>query len=610
MAQATMVGNPTDYRYRHLLRYPLQQWPTLLVILALTILSSLTAALQPWPMKLLVDYGLGDSQLPAWLHSYLPTALSVIDNDDFIIAAAVASLALYALNSGLSVGLNWAWTTAGQRMVYDLAAGLFHRLQRLSLSFHNRYPVGDSLSRLMGDSYCVYTLLDGLLVAPLHQLLILITIGLVAWRLDPTLAVVTFSVAPPLALAMVYFAPRLKGRSRSSRAAEVKLASFVHQVLTAMPVVQAFAAERRNQESYLDLAEAGVALTQRNELLQRVFGSFNGLLTAVALAGVFYLGGRQVLAGAMPLGSLLVFLAYAQSILDACKNLFGTYGSLKSVEASMDRVLEILDSRDSVEDSPDARELPGLRSSTGIRIHLEAISFGYEPGRPILKGIDLEADPGETIALVGPSGAGKSTLVSLIPRLYDPWQGRVTFDGVDIREFKVDSLRHQIALVLQEPFLLPLTVAENIAYGRPNAAYEDIVAAAVAARAHEFIQRLPQGYHTVIGERGATLSGGEKQRLSIARAVLKNAPILILDEPTAALDAHTEALLMEALEHLLAGRTTFIIAHRLSTVQRADRIVVLENGQIVEQGRPEDLLAAGGHYHRLHTLPLSAGSRV
>ncbi|MFO1434436.1 MAG: ABC transporter ATP-binding protein [Candidatus Competibacteraceae bacterium] len=608
MAQATMTGDSTYQRYRRLLRYPLQQWPTLLVILALTILSSSTAALQPWPMKLLVDYGLGDSQLPAWLYSYLPTAPSVVKRSGLIIAAAVASLALYALNSSLSIGLNWAWTTAGQRMVYDLAAGLFHRLQRLSLSFHNRYPVGDSLSRLMGDSYCVYTLLDGLLVAPLHQLLILITIGLVAWRLDPTLAVVTFSVAPPLALAMVYFAPRLKQRARSSREVEVRLASFVHQVLTALPVVQAFTAERRNRETYLDLAEAGVVLKQRNELLQRIFGSFNGLVTSVVLATVFYLGGRQVLAGTMPLGSLLVVLAYAQSILDACKNLFGTYGSLKSVEASMDRVLEILDSSDSVEDRPGARELPGLRSPAGIRIHLEAINFGYEPGRAVLKGIDLEAGPGETIALVGPTGAGKSTLASLIPRLYDPWQGRVTFDGVDIREFKLDSLRRRVALVLQEPFLLPLTVAENIAYGRPSAAYEDIVAAAVAARAHEFIQRLPQGYHTVIGERGATLSGGEKQRLSIARAFLKDAPVLILDEPTAALDAHTETLLMEALERLLAGRTTFIIAHRLSTVQRADRIVVLENGRIVEQGSPKDLLATDGSYHRLHALPLSAGS--
>ena len=603
-----MTGSSTGHRYRRLLRYPLRQWPTLLVILALTVLSALTAALQPWPMKLLVDYGLGDSQLPAWLHSYLPTAPFVVNHGGLIVAAAVASLALYALNSGLSVGLNWAWTTAGQRMVYDLAAGLFHRLQRLSLSFHNRYPVGDSLSRLMGDSYCIYTLLDGLLVAPLHQLLILITIGIVAWRLDPTLAIVTFSVAPPLALAMVYFAPRLKRRARSSREAEVRLVSFVHQVLTAMPVVQAFAAERRNQETYLDLAEAGVALKQRNELLQRVFGSFNGLLTAAVLATVFYLGGRQVLAGAMPLGSLLVFLAYAQSILDAFKNLFGTYGSLKSVEASMDRVLEVLDSRDSVEDRPDARELPGLRSPAGLRVRLEDISFGYEPGRPVLKGIDLEAGPGETIALVGPTGAGKSTLVALIPRLYDPWQGQVTFDGLDIRRIKLSSLRRRIALVLQEPFLLPLTVAENIAYGRPNAAYEDIVAAAVAARAHEFIQRLPQGYHSVIGERGATLSGGEKQRLSIARAFLKDAPVLILDEPTAALDAHTEALLMEALERLLAGRTTFIIAHRLSTVQRADRIVVLENGQIVEEGSPKDLLIAGGRYQRLHTLQFSAGS--
>ena len=248
---------------------------------------------------------------------------------------------------------------------------------------------------------------------------------------------------------------------------------------------------------------------------------------------------------------------------------------------------------------PGASELgPEVRG----HVRLEGVTVGYEAGRPVLVGVTVEARPGETVAVVGPTGAGKSTLVSLIPRFFDPWEGRVLFDGVDVREVQLTSLRAQVALVLQEPFLLPLTLAENIAYGRPGASREAIVAAAVAANADEFIRRLPKAYDTVIGERGATLSGGEKQRLAIARALLKDAPVLILDEPTAALDAQTEALVLDALERLMDGRTTFVIAHRLSTVRRADRIVILQDGRIVETGTHPELLALNGPYHRLYRL--------
>ena len=278
----------------------------------------------------------------------------------------------------------------------------------------------------------------------------------------------------------------------------------------------------------------------------------------------------------------------------------------------MDRVLEVLDADEEIRDAPGAIVLPAHVAGKSGRISLEGVSFGYEPGRTVLHDINLDVEPGETIALVGPTGAGKTTLVSLIPRFFDPWQGRIVLDGIDIRDLKVTSLRKQISMVLQDPFLLPLTAGENIAYGRPEASREEIVAAAVAANADEFIQELPDGYDTPMAECGSTLSGGQKQRLSIARALLKDAPILILDEPTSALDMHTEALLLEALERLTQGRTTFIIAHRMSTIRNADRIVMIEHGKVAEIGAHSELIAANGLYADFYALqnPDSRGEVV
>ena len=593
------------YRYRRLSRYLLSQWPTLVTILVLTATTSIVTTLQPWPLKILVDYALGQTALPAPIRSLLEHFNLTVTPALLIVAAAVGSLGLYALNATLDVGLSWAWSAAGQRMVYNLAESLFHRLQRLSLLFHSRRSVGDLLSRLTYDTYCIYTLTDVLLASPGRHVLMLTTIGIVAWRLEPTLTILSLAVAPLMAGSALVFGFRLKRQMRQYREAQSRLLSFVHQTFTALPVVQAFSREDYNKQQFQHRAADTIASLQRDTLLKNIYGFLNTSVTTVGTAIVLYFGGQQVLSGTMTVGSLLVFLAYLQSMQDAFKGLLTTYGKLKSVEANVDRVLEVLDAKEGVWDAPAARLLP--TPSTGVRgqVRLEEVSFGYEPGYPVLQNITLEAHPGETIALVGATGSGKSTLVSLIPRFFDPWQGRVLFDEVDVREVQLQSLRSQIALVLQEPFLLPLTVAQNIAYGRPSAGQEEIVAAARDANAEEFIQQLPQGYDTTIGERGATLSGGQKQRLAIARALLKDAPVLILDEPTSALDAQTEALLLEALERLMVGRTTFIIAHRLSTIRQANRIVVLERGKVVEMGTHQDLLLIGNVYPRLHSLQFS-----
>jgi ATP-binding cassette, subfamily B, bacterial len=374
--------------------------------------------------------------------------------------------------------------------------------------------------------------------------------------------------------------------------------SHVQRALTGMPIVQAFAQEDREHLAFRALTDAAVRAVRRGTLVDSFAGLSTGLTTTVGTGVVLFVGARMVLAGELTLGSLLVFLSYLATLQHEMGVFTGIYRALQGAGASIDRVMEVLDAQPEVADAPGARPLPAVAG----HVRIEGVTFGYETDRPVLRDVTLEARPGEVVALVGATGAGKSTLVGLVPRFNDPWSGRVSIDGHDLREVQVRSVREQVALVLQEPFLFPLTIAENIAYGRPDATREEIEAAARAANAHAFISRLPDGYDSLVGERGATLSGGERQRVSIARALLKDAPILILDEPTSALDAETEALLLEALERLMAGRTTLIIAHRLSTIRNADRIVVLRDGQVAEQGTHAELLARNGVYARLHAL--------
>jgi ATP-binding cassette subfamily B protein/subfamily B ATP-binding cassette protein MsbA len=305
----------------------------------------------------------------------------------------------------------------------------------------------------------------------------------------------------------------------------------------------------------------------------------------------------------MSLGTLLVFLAYVRTLQTTAEELLKGFSNLKPVQASVERVLEVLDSEELIRETPGAQQ---LRERSRGQICFEEVSFGYDRRHPILQGVTLTVRPGETVAIVGTSGAGKTTLVSLVLRFFDPWEGCVRLDGTDVRDIQISSLREQVALVLQEPFLLRLSVADNIAFGRPDATRAEIEAAAEAANAHSFISRLPDGYDTLIGQRGATLSGGERQRISIARALLKNAPILILDEPTSALDASAEAAVLGAIERLRAGRTTLVVAHRLSTARNADRIVVLDRGRIVEAGTHRDLFAARGFYYGFYSLQSQA----
>jgi ATP-binding cassette subfamily B protein/subfamily B ATP-binding cassette protein MsbA len=587
--------------YRQPLRYALRQWRTLAVILALTVAAGGVVAFEPWPIKLLIDHALQGQPLPPRLAALLGATATPGRAATLIAFAAVASLALFAIGAAFNIAISWLWAVAGQKMVFDLSTDLFHRLQRLSLGYHARTPVGDSLSRLGGDTWSVYVL-SSRLFAPFEQLLILVTVGLVAFRLNARLALMALAAAPVLAVLSLWFGPRLKTEAKEGREAQGRLTSFVHQTLACLPLVQAFTAEARNRRRFEALSEEVGQSGRRAALSASLHGLTGGLVTTVGTAFILYTGGRQVMAGALSLGGLVVFLSYLRRIHQAAETLLRAYGTIKPVEASIDRVFEVLESReDEVRERPGTRA-PVRRPGGGAEIAFEEVSFGYRPGQPVLDGVSLRARPGETVALVGATGAGKSTLVSLIPRFHDVWSGRITWDGADVRDLKVAGLRAQVSLVLQEPFLFPITVAENIAYGCPQAARRDIIAAAEAANADAFIRLLPEGYDTVLGEHGNTLSGGERQRLAIARALLKDAAVVVLDEPTSALDALTEASVIEAMRRLIAGRTTFIIAHRLSTVRGADQIAVLDAGRIVDAGDHRALLERSLLYRSLHTL--------
>jgi ATP-binding cassette subfamily B protein/subfamily B ATP-binding cassette protein MsbA len=551
--------------------------------------------LKPWPMKVLVDYVLNGDPVPPRLAAALAWLPGAATREGLLAWCVLATLVLFLAGWALGVLGAFASIAFGQRMVFDLAADLFAHLQRMSLRFHARRSVGDLIRRVTGDCGFVSIIVKDALLPAFAAVFTLVSVFLVMWRIDWALTLLSMSVLPLMVVAFRAYARPMEQRARVQDDADGRVYEVVEQTLSAVPVVQAFGraddADLRFGRATSDTLAATLAVTD----VQLRFKILVSLATAVGTATILWVGTHRALDGAVTVGSMLVFLSYLGSLYEPLNTMMYSSSTLSEASGGAGRVFEILHADREVSDAPGAAPLPKVRG----HLRLEGVTFGYDPDRPVLNDVTLEARPGETVAVIGPTGAGKSTLVGLIPRFFDPWAGRVTIDGHDVRDVQLASLRRQVSVVLQEPFLFPVSLAENIAYGRPDATREQVEAAATAANAHAFISRLPQGYDTIVGERGATLSGGERQRVSIARALLKDAPVLVLDEPTSALDGETEQLLLRALERLMEGRTTFIIAHRLSTIRNADRIVSLEGGRVVEQGTPADLLAAGGLYRRL-----------
>jgi ATP-binding cassette, subfamily B, bacterial len=583
-------------KYRRLLEYARPHRRFFVFIFLLTTAASALTALQPFPLALLTDHVLGNLPLPPALRTWFEALSLEPDRSHVLVLAVLGGLVLFALNSVLEIGLTWAWTLGGRRMVYALAEDLFARLQRRSLLFHRRNAVGDTMGRVATDSWAVYQVADTMFFAPGHALLTMGVITLLMAQVDVTLMAFSLIIAPFMVGASFLVGTPLRAAAKLKREIESRIQSHIQQTLTGIPVVQAFVQEEREDQRFQQFAYAAIAAQQRSALIGSINSLCSGLVTVLGTGIILWVGALHVRSRSLTIGDLLKFLIWLSLLQTQIKAMADIYTKLQGLSASVNRVNEVLEANPEVMDKPGALALPAAHG----HVQFDNVVFGYETGRPVLRGISLEARPGQTVAIVGATGAGKTTLVNLVPRFFDPWEGRVSVDGHNVRDLQLRHLRGHIAIVLQEPYLFPFSVAENIAYGRPSATRAEIEAAARAANAHQFVAGLPQGYDTVIGERGATLSGGERQRISIARALLKNAPILILDEPTSALDAGTERLILEALERLMKGRTTFLIAHRLSTVRHADCIAVLKDGQIAERGTHGELLARGALYAHWH----------
>ncbi len=557
--------------------------------LALTIALALVALAEPWPLAFVVDTVLHDDLAPGWA-----TAI-VGDGKQSLIVLGAAGMMLLALVTGaLTLAHEYVTTSLDLRMVLDLRSELFRHMLRLPPSFHEDRQTGGLMYRVNDEADSLGKVV---LAFPdlLQSGLTLIGMLVIAVRIDVPLALLSVSVVPFVVASTRFYANRIETSIRATRRLELATFSIVHEALTMVRVIVAFGRESYEYGRFRDKGEQAVDARVKLTIREAVFRLAVSLITAIGTSAVLGFGAYRVVTGHITTGELLVMLSYVAAVYGPLRLLTNTVTSLQQRLMALRSMFSLLDTPPQVVERPGAAR---IGRSTG-RLTVDDVSFSYPTRSDTLRSISFSIDPGQAIALVGPTGAGKSTLVSLLPRHYDVAAGRIAIDGVDVRDITLESLRAQFSIVLQEPLLFPDTVRANIAYGKPGASQQEIERAAIDANAHSFICGLPDKYDTVLGEGGAKVSGGERQRISIARAFLRDAPILILDEPTSSIDSRTETAIVEALERLMQGRTTILIAHRLSTIRSVDRILVLNEGSLVESGTHGELIQRDGVYRQL-----------
>jgi ATP-binding cassette, subfamily B, bacterial len=558
--------------------------------------TSVTDVLEPWPLKIVFDHVFASKRMPDWLAAIV----GYIGTDKFsILNFAVLAVIVIALFGAISSYFEkYLTTSVGQWVMHDLRRVLYSHIQRLSLSFHDRKRTGDLISRVTSDIDAVQSFISTVLLGILVNILTLVGMMLVMLYLNWAFTVIALLVAPALFFVVYHYTHRIKRASRAMRRQEGEVVNVLEEVLSSIRVVKAFAREDYEQQRFERESRESVerALEARN--FKAKLPPIVEVIVAAGTCLVLWYGARLVLAGELTSGELLVFLLYLGKMYKPMRELSKMTDTISKAQVGWERIREVLENETQVRDLPGAKPAPRFKGE----IEFDKVSFAYDGGPPVITELSLHIKPGQLAALVGPTGAGKTTIVSLLPRFYEANSGQIKIDGTDIRKYKQKSLREQISFVLQETLLFRATVAENIAYGKPNATREEIIRAAKLANADEFIDRMEDGYDTMIGERGVTLSGGQRQRITIARAIIRNSPILILDEPSAGLDAESEKLVFDALGNLMEGKTSIVIAHRLATVRSADVIFVIDGGVVVEQGTHEELIAQVGLYSRLYEL--------
>jgi subfamily B ATP-binding cassette protein MsbA len=571
------------------------------IIFAAMLVQTAMSIAAPWPLKIIIDNVVGSHKPPAWID-----ALRFLDlGGDKLELAAAAGVAvlLIALVSGIAGYVeNYYTESVAQWLSYDLRLRVYDHLQRLSLNYYDTHQVGVITSTIIDDVKTIQGFASsGTLGIVVDLLTIVGMVGIMLW-LEWDFALIAIGVAPFLLLFVARINKAVKKATHEVRRHQADIMGVVQQGLESIRVVTAYGRQDLEEQRLAQVSRETVAAALAARRVKSLLSPTVALVAAACTAYVLWRGTSLILQEAMTVGALTVFLAYLAKFFKPVQDLAKMSNTIAQTAVSIERVQAILDTDDVVPERPDARS-PGKVKG---EIALEGVAFAYDPKAPVLKDVNVKIAPGQFVGIVGPTGGGKSTVVSMIPRFYDPSKGRVLIDGADVKDLKLADLRGQIGFVLQDTVLFRGTIHDNIAYGRPDATEAEVIEAAKLANADEFIAKMPDGYHTMVGERGLTLSGGQRQRIGIARAIVRNAPILILDEPTAALDTESEKLVIEGLERLMKGRTVLTIAHRLSTIRGAHKIVVLKDGVVAEEGTHDELVARNGVYAELYRVQAGA----
>jgi ABC-type multidrug transport system fused ATPase/permease subunit len=577
---------------------------TLAIILCAMFVETVMSLATPWPLKIILDNVISNHKMAPWLHRLLGPMLESGSRLQVAAIAALLYVVIAALGSIASYIDNYYTESVGQWVAHDLRMRMYNHLQRLSLGFYNTHQTGTILSTLTTDIQTIQGFASSSTLSILVDMLTIVCmLGLMFW-LNWDFTLIAVAVTPFLLLFVSRFKKSVKTATHEVRKQQSEIVAVVQQGLESMQVVKAFGQERTEEDLLAVVSHATVAAALKARSVKALLSPVVTVTVAACTALVLWRGAGLILAGSMTIGSLTVYLAYLSRFFKPVKDLATTTNAIAQVAVGAERVRAILDTDTIIPEKPD-----GIEPTTLLgEIEFRNVAFGYDPTTPILTDVSFKIKPGEFVGIVGPTGAGKSTIVSLIPRFYDVLAGAVFIDGNDVRDYKLKPLRDQIGYVLQETVLFRGTILENIAFGRPTATKDEIIAAAKLANADEFISRMPLGYDTLVGERGSTLSGGQRQRIGIARVMVRNSPILLLDEPTAALDSESEKLVIDALEKLMEGKTVIAIAHRLSTIRDASQIIVISDGVVAENGTHAQLTALNGIYAALHRTQFNPGS--